>query len=79
VRRKPTDVWIRSYRDVGQNGRNKDRGKRIELKLRRVKRGGRVIAWDAVFQLHAHRVHYVHVIAECPFIAAWNMRVEATG
>lgn len=76
VTRKPKDVSVRSYRAISKRGRAKDRGKRIEWGLRRVSRGGHVVAWDVAFRLHAHRVHYLHVIAECPHVAAWNARLE---
>ena len=72
VNHKPRRVWVRSYRAISKNGEAKDRGKRIEVGLRPVRRDDRVVAWDAAFRLHAHRTHYLHVIANCPYTAAWN-------
>lgn len=76
VTKRPTRVSVDSYRAITKGGDPKDRGKDIEWGLRSVRENHRVVAWDVVFRLHAHRTHYLHVIADCPYTAAWNATLK---
>lgn len=76
-KRKPTFIFVESYRRIGENGRPGGDGKRIAAVKRAFRRNGRIRAWDIVFSLHAERVHYVKVLVRYPETAVWNVHVRA--
>ena len=76
--RQPKRAHVDSYRSIRRDGKPKDRGQDLHLRIRPVKRDGTIVAWDVIFRVNQMRHHYVKTIVWFRGgILVWNAHVEA--
>lgn len=58
-RKRPTQVSLLDYRNVGRDGYTKGSSRRVTTTIDPHERDGEVVAWDVFFRLRGDRHHYL--------------------